>query len=923
MAELTFEELTGATESEPRLTEPRGTPVFPGVQAEPESGPATSLGIPQGAPPTFNDLMGIDEGAKDAKIAMKTPDDFSTPVYLANKAKLGMASLLSLGGIPLDFVNELQYMAYDMFGIDVHNKFLDTTRKPLPYGFQKQKDAYEAILFADFDGPEPADFGTRTAGTISEFIGGGLIPGAGIVSKTPGLSNKLIVAGTEITSAVVGGVGFELGGETGKAIDPRLEATGQVVGTTFGALSPYALPASLQAIYGRIAKWMSPATQKQIGREKAIELIKKELGDVPAAMDALGESERLRKNIPGYSPSLGMETDSAGVKSIEKRFAAESSRGFELSKQAEIRSLAAIINRADEMFPGSNFNLTTLPEERLASVRGTFKAEIQTIDDQISNLESTITRGDPEKIGQQLRVLRSQKEEVARAIKNTNYEDFYRAASDANVTFAPETLRTIAKTALGDDALTFQKKSPVINKIVNRYTAPEPDDAATIFVDKNGVPIPGATPEVEAISVREFHSLYKEINREIGIARQGMLRGDSQAAHLHFQLRKLKTEFANNIDVMKSPEFGIVADKLKTADSYFLNQYQKVFREGVGGRMDNYNRFGDVTRDEDIVMKLVMGRASGVDDFYKIYGESQEAQTLLESGVMDAFSRAVMRKGVYKADRATTFLEKHDTTLNKLPELKAILMDKDNAFTALSNRNAHLSAKLKGIQKSKLEQLTDMNDTGELIKAAMADPKRMRTLRRTVAQTGDPDAAKALQHGVARHAMEQTDPFEYFLQNEKVMEIVYGKDTVHYQTLRDLAEARRVISRQFPTQQVSTSLAAEDPLKKLIGTSSVEAMTMARWVNAGRLSPEYVVSQMTSRGVLKFRQEEMNRVMEEALYDPGVAKTLLNMAQEGIIKGSGAGFTESAFAERLKEILFSVGARSTAVTAAKEDSHEE
>lgn len=931
MSEPTFEELMGLPPKEKRRA---------ALQA---------LAAPTSEQPSYNDLMGIEEGAPEAKLQGKTAEDFRTPEYLANKAKLGMASLLSLGGIPLDFINELQYMGYDMFGIDVHNKFLDTTRKPLPYGFEQQKKAYEAILFGDFDIQEPEDVFTRALGTTAEFGGGGLIPGGALVGRagsiTPKtapfiqkLTNTVIpkasVAATEAASAVAGGFGTEFAGELAK--DTSMEPTARMLGGLFGSMAPYSLPATLTPIYSRIRNWLSPATQSRIGRQTAANLIKKELANVPDAMDKLAEGERLRKNIPGYSPSLGTETDAAGILSLEKRFAQNSVRGYELSRQAELDSVRAIKNRLDEAFPQSNFNLSTVPEERLTGLRTTIKGEIKALDDQMKALESRILAGraeSPAKIGVQLRALRESKEQAAREVKNTLYEQFYRAADDANMTVNPQDIRDVAAKVLGDEGLTFQKKSPVMQKILARYFNLSPDDIAdgqtlsqalanrgpqapaNALVDSLGNPLPLSD---DLISMREFHSMYKEINRELGLARRGMQRGDTQAGALYFQLRQMKNEFAKNLDVLKESQFGVVADKLREADNYYLNDYQKVFREGLGGRIDNYNRFGDVTPDEDIVSKLVMGRESGMDDFYRLYGESEEAQALLENGVLDMFARAAIKRGKYDPTAAANFLDKHDDVLRRMPDMRQLLNNQEKAYQAMLNRNAQLSSKLKAIKRGKLQQLTGMHNSEEVINRAMGDQDRLLSLRRTVERSGDPEAMAAFRSGIADHLMKQTDPFEYFLENESKMRIAF-KNSRHFQDLRDLSQARRILSNKFPVQQVDTTLVAEDPLKKLIGTSSVEAMTMARWVQASRLSPEYVISQMTSRGVLKFRQEAMNRAMEEALYDPSTARTLLEFAEtQGKIKPLSArpgSWGKSDFAEKLKEIFFSVGIRNTAVNA--------
>ncbi|MCP5005378.1 MAG: hypothetical protein GY941_15795 [Planctomycetes bacterium] len=904
-----FEEITGID-----------TKITPPVQVE-KTTPGKTY--------SFNEIVGVDEGAPEAIAEGKTADDFTTPEYLANKAKLGAATLLSMGGLPLDFIYGLQNAALDIFD-DLDQNFNDMVgrqrtihgepssedrfkryERKLPYGFEAQKDAYEKVLFGDFS-QETDDPALKLYGRIAEFAGGSALPGLGLVTSAA-KGAKLSTAVAEGASVTLGAIGAEGGGIVGEAVHPSLESSGEVVGTFAGGLSPYYIPQALNKLASNIKKMIAPDYWASIGKEQAVKLIKKELAEVPDAMDALARSEKLRDNIPGFTPSLGMETDSVGLKSFEHRFAQNSVKGHERAAFAEGESLKAIEGKFKEMFPDSlSVNLASIPEKRLVAVRGSIENNIKAIDTQIQKIESTIKQSDPERIGQQLRALRNQKEIAARGVKNTNYEEFYRVAEDSNITVNPETIKTMAENILGDVGQTFQSKSPALNAIVNKYVLKTPEEGVIPFVDGRGKPLP---VQENNISIREFHSMMRKVNRDMGMAYKGMANGDPEAGALYYQLSQMKGEFQKNMDVLKRSEFGEVADKLNLADKYYINEYQNVFREGVGGRMDALNKYGDTTPDEKIVSNLVMGRASGVDDFYKIYGESQEAQTLLENGVMDVFARKVMVDGVYKPGAAIDFLKNNGVVMDKMPDLKGIFIDKVKARQVLVDRQSVLHSKIAATHEARLKKITGSYYPEDLVSKAMKDPRDMIALKRSVQTSEDPKALLSFRHGVAKHALKQKDPFEYFLDNEDVMKIAFKEAPEHFKSLKELSEARRIISRKFESSQVSTTLIGEDPLKRAIGTSAVEAMTMARWVQAGRLSPEYVISQMTSKGVLKFRQAEMNKVMEEALYDRGVAK----MLAETITDGGKSQEHLSKFIDGFNAAMYKIGVRAAIASTPKED----
>lgn len=846
--------------------------------------------------PSYQELSG-EQPVETQPIKETVEDDFPAYEYIANKAKEGVAGLLAMpGGIPVDVLQGLLDLGPYLFN--------EEPMKVNPYGMQGQKEAFMTMLFGE-SGQETKNDMLRYAGSAAEFLGAGLLPGTAIVAKSPTMISKLYNALLEGTSAVVGGVALEGGGDIAASINEDYRGTGEVVGGVVGTMAPYAAPTAMAPVYGRLRAFFDPAIQKQIGKQSAARIIQEELAKTPDAMINLEKSERLRDNIPGYTPSLGMETNAVGIQTLEKRFAESSQEGFTKAMQAEQKSLKAIQRKSNEMFPNTGFDITSLPRKNLVAVRHKIKKESHQLDLKMKEVESQINTGNPEKIGQELRRLRGERYALARMEKNSLYEDFYRSAEDMGVTVETKSIQDLAKQIISEEGITFQDKSPVLKEIIRKYVNTTPSkDVAKI---PNVVTLEAAPND---ISMREFHSMMKKVNREYWQA----YKSEAKDPSLIYQLQQMKAFFAKNLDDIKKPEFGGVAEKLKEADKYYINEYQKVFKEGVGGRMAATNKYGDVTPDEKVVSDLVMGRASGIDDFRKIYGDNAESQALLENGIVDMFARKVMKNGIYDSKQATKFLYDNKLSLDKIPALRDALGNKVKAYKLAVDRQKLLHEKRKALQNNKLKELTGLRRPEYLIEEAMSTTQSLGVLRNNISKHGE-EGLKAFRHGVANYIMKQKDPFDYFLQNEEKMKIAFKGEDAHFNTLKDLAEAKRNLSRKFGTKQIESSLRPKDPLEPR-GTTTREVTTLARHVYSGWISPSYAASHLTSKALFKYRQDELNKMIEEAFYDPDIAKMLMD--------GVGAVKLDSEkYMFKIRERMYSIGAKSNIAAQATDDEFEE
>ena len=93
-------------------------------------------------------------------------------------------------------------------------------------------------------------------------------------------------------------------------------------------------------------------------------------------------------------------------------------------------------------------------------------------------------------------------------------------------------------------------------------------------------------------------------------------------------------------------------------------------------------------------------------------------------------------------------------------------------------------------------------------------------------------------------------------------------------------------------------------------------MTLTRHVYSGWLSPQYAISHVASKGVFKLRQDEMNRLMENAFYDPETAKLLM----EGLDPQK---LNLEAYIPKLKDKLYSLGIKAEIVLLDQDPVQEE
>lgn len=799
--------------------------------------------------------------------------------YQFDRAKKGLAAFMSLPGLPVDAVHDTYYAVKNLLGFDTSDY------KPATYGAKSiQKAADRTFDMQNLQAPSEMQ---RYLGGVTEFTAGGIIPTTVAYRLAPTLTQKAATVASEVTSSLLGGVGMEVGRDVGGE-------AGAAIGS-LASLAPLGFNKALEESVGRIRVLTSDETKQKIGTQRVAQLLKDELERFPDTVTNLERSEALKTNIPGFSPTLGSATDAPGVKSLEQRYAMESSATLAAQHDADMRSLVAIGNKFDELFPDAKLDITKFSPERLRSVQTALNNDLKDVQARIADLESSVTSGatiEPGVVGVELRKLKDEAQTVARGIKNVKYANAYEIAEKHGINVNTEGLYRIAENIVNDAGMEFQKKSPVLNEILTKYKAEvtEPQIIAP------GTLRPYDTPKTvyKDIPVKEFHSLLRRLNREINSASKA---DDTVAL---YQLGRLKSPADDMWKNLEGEGFGDLSKALKDANDYWYNQYQSVFREGLGYYLSKATRGRLVTPNEKVVTELVLKREDGLDQFSKIYGDSPEAEEFLRNGVLDAFSRKVMKNGSFNPTVARTFLEKYRDVLRKRPEIQSTLEDNVTAIQALHNRQKLINERIKASDRLLVAQAAKISNVDKLISDSLRSIPETLTLRNTAIRTKGPQGLQAYRRSLGEFVQKQANPYQFVLDNEKTLRIGLGDS--HYDNLKMIAEAKTIVGRQDRPSRIKTSLEARDPLEQYAGTSIRSLFSQARAAAQGRVSTEYVFSDVAGKYVFKAKQEHFDKLMEEALRDPEIAQWLAKHAGEDVK-------LDLTNIKKLEQYMYQIGAK--------------
>jgi len=853
--------------------------------------------------------------------------------YIANKFKQGVASLPALGPLAADVVNMPIRPFTRAMGAGNLGGGADTRFVQFPATEQYNRAMSGAGVY-DPNMPIPRDetgkpkFTAELAGNIAEMAGMNVIPGTGAVvrSARPGVALAKELAGTALS-----GEGMTMGGQlAGLDVFGKPSAEKKAAGEALGSMTG---PMLVQKAIDAAAKggnWLNKvgvpigltkasrdeqiarmaAEQQEQAKKVAAGRLQPQL-ETPAAQQAIAQSQDISRRVPGFGENLtlGRVTGSPAIKSMEQHFASTDPAMLELASQRERGLNEAIRRYSEQRFPAPEWSAQDEVKYIYSNRLRSFDDGLKRLDRQERKLAASLPRQDIEDIGKQQRQLVGERMNIARQKKDTLYKEVADTAERLGVKVNMGDVVDLAKSHAGGDLRKFQDDPGVIGKILREYAPAAKARVAKTTPGGGQIFTIGAAPAVKPPIAKygEFESLYREANREamtLGVAASG---GDLQAAQKLPAVNSIRELLRSKIEEMAKPEYGEVGKKLQTANAYYRDQYANLFKRGVGAEILKTGKFGPATENAKLTESLIFKRGdpSGVTEFLNAAGGDPRGMRLLENGVFDMLSKKVVRDGKVSKTALEGFLRDYKEPLAEVPGIRKKIESVENATRSLQENTARATAGQSQLAKSTLAAVAREENPAKIIANAIRSPKYLDTLMANVGAESRKDVAR----GVMEHALGVPNAAEFMKTNEVALKKMLGAK--QYANLKTIAQAREVAERVKPPGYVQYQ--KEGDVLGQFGTSVPQAVSDIKGILQKRAGSSYIGTLMGTRWWNKLRNDEVDRLMKSAVYDPELAKAIAEYSSSG----------SKAAAHALDDHLIAHGIRSVAVTLAGKGQRED
>lgn len=770
--------------------------------------------------------------------------------YLLNRAQQGAAGLLAL---PAEVVYQGgQLLRRGLSNIPGYTDVVPEVPIQSPAALARR-------VFSDASMKAPSR-ATEIAGGVAEFAGSGILPSIGIVSRA---AQKVPAALAEIGSTVLGGAGSEVGG-----------LPGAVIGSVVGAQSP-TLYSKAASIVGGAVPWLK-AQQAAVAPKELSNAIE----SFPQSAQNIEMAGKISQNLadigaPGFRPTLGGQTGAPGILAREAQIAGSSAEDLSQYTARQSQNRGVVEQATDIAFPAGSGDLRRSADVIKRATTQQLESRLNDIQRQQQDLARIFETRPQQEIGARLNQLRDEANAVARGIKNAKLTDVYQTADRLGISENMDDVVQSIRSIMGADVNAFQQMPPVFQKILTQY-APKQTELAGRSIPPDLMAFQAQKNAPKPATFQELHSLWREANSQFGSAVRS---GDAQA---QYYLQQVKDALKGKLAKFEQGGFGELTDKFKDFNAFYATKYAPAFKQGVGGKMGATNRYGELLKEEDIVSRFFT--PSGIDDFNIVYGGDRNAQQALADGVVGLFRQAAVKGGKIDQKAAQNFIRNNAETLDKLPDIRAILSNRTAANEALLEQSARVRQNISDFNKSTIAKIAKTDNVDALIDKALTDRRPMMQLVALSAAGGD-STRKALARTIAERIpiaaqKAKLDPLSFVTQNESLLRPALdrlGKD--HFTNLKTIAGAQTIIGRtDIPTQISAPRI--KDFLEETIGTSMPSMVSQMRATTVTRQSsPVYMLTNALSKFGIKLRQQNTDELMREAIYNPEIAASWAQLAK--------------------------------------------
>ncbi len=740
--------------------------------------------------------------------------------------------------------------------------------------------------------PGAENLAGRIIGRVGEEIGASVIPAAGLTGaavrgagKAKGVWGAFAnpIARTP-ARATVGEVAATTGAGAGAGIaqegfpgDPLAETIGQVA----GGFAPTALVNTPTALVVRgvtsVARRVSPSAQKAAGKKAVSDMMGREMS--PEAATRLAEAERLRKEMPGFEPSLGEATGSEALIANQRR----------LESKATGRDLERLAARKE----GSEAAVGQYAEQGGPSGEGGPDFIVDTAARRIDDLRTGIAQQD--------QVLTEGRESIARNIPAAD-----KAARGAGIRERIKGERDLRRNEMNDlaDELGISDADVTVQfrqaaKDIDAEFAP-----GSAFEDvKNYPAVLGDIKKVgarsEPVTFRDLKALRERVSDDLLDA----LRSPASRKRVRV-LTTLKKRVDATIEELTNSADPALAGRYKQFRDAYFERYIRPFEEGAAYKVRERNERGFYrTPDEKVSAAFFEpGNVSAARKYNEIFGGNPSALADMEATALDSLRDFAVRDGVIKPKLFETWMRKHGSVLDEFPAAKKRLESIGAADQSLLARQTQLGARSRAVEDQfltkELTAYTKGNRSAEaVLDAAIKEPRKMLQLKSIL--QGKPEAFAALKRHVwdGVSSGSALDIAKFIETNARSLSVLLTPR--HLERLRNIVAARAMLERTPSPTGAAFIPRPFAEVEKAIGQGLPQLSSRFFAFNAGRMQKGYLVVESTLRSLRGRAATSADEVLKHALYDPALARELADSVTFGT--------TPPARAKRLQARLFALG----------------
>ncbi|MEN3974792.1 hypothetical protein [Emcibacter sp. SYSU 3D8] len=712
---------------------------------------------------------------------------------------------------------------------------------------------------------KPASYATAPvdAATVMGQVGQNMLKGT---MQAP-VRTAAVETGLSAVSGLGGGIGQEVGGDTGEMIGAIATPTGLSAAAFF----------SPTFMAGRLARTLAPTVSDKAATSRAREMVGQTLGEeLPRYQQEVarsGEVERAVNEAAARSGSpdrmelsLAERTGSpalmAAQKDLDERITGPTLEAARKRRDAQ--------DRAIDTFAETQAPVSSLSSEAVAAraqVRSKAIADKLQREQAQKRAEREVLAGNVPSVdlvqaGQNMRAALN---DTRRAVRDHfNQRAIAEGLNTADVTLDFRGFQQRVADTYAPRTFDNPSYRPKVLDAIVRYGA---EDAAR-----------------QPVRFQDVKALRERIVDDLNVSQKSSNPADRMQEST---LSRLLRDFDDMI----------VNTELRTSDQNLAerwNAFRKDYRDQVieTFRQPDVRSFG--ARDNEGFRKLsdeamasdlwkpnnVTGLRSftkalqGMDPASSEYVRGVEA---LESVALDSLRKAAVRDGVIDPARYSAWVRQHDSMLSEMPYLRSLVEDVGSTDRLLLARQQTLADRARVVERNVLERKLASVEAGaksadSLIDEAVRNPGLAMKLRSRVRDD------KAALDGL-RAAVWQRIPFDdprstitFLDKNQKALGLIFSAE--HLRNARFIADARAMADRLpkpggAAPQQVPFR-AAEDAL----GMKLPQIGTRLYAIQSGRVGKIYPAMEGAMNFVRGRTKRQMDDLWQKALFDPEVAKDL-------------------------------------------------